>query len=83
MEDEKDVRHGCPLSAGQSAFAPLTGPVAGQRCRAYGEDGSLVAVITYDSRADIWRPEKVFAPSEKERGQTEERPAGPNLRIRP
>ncbi|MBI2914101.1 MAG: tRNA pseudouridine(55) synthase TruB [Chloroflexi bacterium] len=65
MEDEKDIRHGCPLSAGQSALAPPSGPVAGQRCRAYGEDGSLVAVITYDSRADVWRPEKVFAPSEK------------------
>lgn len=61
-EDEKDIRHGCPLFANLSAFAPLGEPVPGQRCRAYAEDGSFVAVIIYDGEARLWRPEKVFAP---------------------
>lgn len=62
-EDEKDVRHGCPLFADLPAFAFLVHPVAGQRCRAYAEDGSLVAVMAYDGDAALWRPEKVFPPS--------------------
>lgn len=61
-EDEKDIRHGCPLFANLSAFAPLGEPVSGQRCRAYGEDGSLAAIVVYDGEALLWRPEKVFAP---------------------
>jgi len=83
IEDEKDIRHGCPLPANVSAFAPLGEPVPAQRCRAYAEDGSLVAIISYDSRADVWRPDKVFAPSEKPVWHNKESQTKPNLRIRP
>lgn len=62
MEDEKDVRHGCPLPVGLPAFAALAGAGEGQRCRAYGEDGGFIAVLRLDRAAGLWRPEKVFAP---------------------
>jgi len=29
--------------------------------RAYGPDGTLLAVVTYDPKAHLWRPRKVFA----------------------
>lgn len=63
LEDEKDVRHGCPLPADLPIFAPLAGAADGQHCRAYGEDGSFVGILVLDAAAAVWRPEKVFAPS--------------------
>jgi len=60
MEAEKDVRHGCPLAAESPAFQRLSGPEDGQRCRAYGEDGSFVGILRYDGGAKLWRPQKVF-----------------------
>ncbi len=61
-EEEKDVRHGCALTADAPAFAQLREAAPGRRCRGYAEDGSFVAVLTYDGDARLWRPEKVFAP---------------------
>lgn len=61
-EDEKEIRHGGPLFRDLSAFVPSGEPVPGQRCRAYAEGGSFVAIIVYDGEARLWRPEKVFAP---------------------
>jgi len=60
MEAEKDVRHGCPLPGESPAFQRLQGAEDGQRCRAYGEDGSFVGILRYDGRARQWRPQKVF-----------------------
>lgn len=34
----------------------------GALCRAYSEDGLLVALLRYDGDGSIWRPEKVFRP---------------------
>lgn len=60
MEAEKDVRHGCPLTGASPAFQRLQGAEDGQRCRAYGEDGSFVGILRYDGGARLWRPQKVF-----------------------
>jgi len=60
MEAEKDVRHGCPLPGESPAFQRLQGAEEGQRCRAYGEDGSFVGILHYDAGARLWRPQKVF-----------------------
>ena len=60
MEAEKDVRHGCPLAGESAAFQRLQGAEDGERCRAYGEDGSFVGILRYDGRARMWRPQKVF-----------------------
>ena len=58
--EERDVNHGRPLAGGLPAFGHLATPDAGQRCRAYGADGSFLAVLRYDDRGQEWRPEKVF-----------------------
>ena len=60
-EDEKDVRHGCAVALDPGSPPAGVPQEAGQRCRAYGEDGSLVAVLAYDAKTVMWRPEKVFA----------------------
>ena len=60
MEAEKDVWHGCPLPGDSPVFKRLQGAADGQRCRAYGEDGSFVGILRYDSEAGLWRPQKVF-----------------------
>jgi len=60
MEAEKDARHGCPLAADLPALERLRGSADGQRCRAYGEDGSFVGILSYDGAAALWRPQKVF-----------------------
>src|SRR3990170_3781058 len=60
MEAEKDVRHGCPLAGESPAFQRLQGAEDGQRCRAYGEDGSFVGILRYDGGARLWRQQKVF-----------------------
>jgi tRNA pseudouridine55 synthase len=37
---------------------PQSGPLA----RAYGPDGSLIALLQYDERNQVWQPRKVFKP---------------------
>jgi hypothetical protein len=32
----------------------------GLECRAYAEDGSLVAIISFDGTSEMWKPRKVF-----------------------
>ena len=60
MEAEREVRHGRPLPTAAGALAGLEKAVQGQRCRAYGGDGSLVAVLRFEANEGMWRPEKVF-----------------------
>ena len=59
-EGEKDVGQGGPLAGESPAFQRLQGAEDGQRCRAYGEDGSFVGILRYDGGARLWRPQKVF-----------------------
>ena len=33
----------------------------GELCRAYSDDGRLIALVGYDGEASSWRPHKVFA----------------------
>ena len=61
-ETEKDVRHGSSLEAGSPPFQRLDNPQDGERCRAYGEDKSFVAILRHDADSRRWRPQKVFAP---------------------
>jgi tRNA pseudouridine55 synthase len=56
---EESVMHGQALSV-----AEFGGPVAakpGQRVRAYGADGGLVAILLLEPEKSGWRPEKVLA----------------------
>ncbi len=53
---------------GRSLDLPLT-PAArrhrltpGMGCRAYSLDGYLVAILRYEGRDSLWRPDKVFSP---------------------
>ncbi len=62
-EAEKDVRHGNLLEASFPPFQRFDNPQDGERCRAYGEDGSFVAILLYDASSTRWRPHKVFAPA--------------------
>lgn len=59
-EAEKDTRHGCPLAASAGPFKRLLPASEGQRYRAYGENGSFVGILRYDSADRLWKPEKVF-----------------------
>jgi tRNA pseudouridine55 synthase len=61
-EVEQDVRRGRPLDASSPPFRHLLDPPQGERCRAYGEDGTLAAMLRYDADHRQWRPQKVFAP---------------------
>lgn len=61
-EAEKDIRRGCPLETGSPPFQRLPDAQNGERCRAYGGDGSFVAILRYDADSSRWRPQKVFAP---------------------
>ena len=61
-EAERDVRRGCPLEADSPPFERLPDAQNGERCRAYAEDGSFVAILRYDADSSLWRPHKVFAP---------------------
>ncbi len=59
-KSESDVCQGQPLPAELPELAGLPrGPA--QRCRAYGGDGLFLALLRYESRTSLWRPEKVFA----------------------
>ncbi|MEE8346853.1 MAG: tRNA pseudouridine(55) synthase TruB [Dehalococcoidia bacterium] len=63
VEAEKDVRHGRPLDAGSPPLQRIGDAQDGQRCRAYGEDGSFVGILRYDASSRRWRPRKVFKPA--------------------
>jgi tRNA pseudouridine55 synthase len=60
IEDEKDIRHGQAVALDEDRTEPLGEVRDGMECRAYAEDGSLVAIIRYDTEAGMWRPRKVF-----------------------
>jgi tRNA pseudouridine55 synthase len=62
IEDEKDIRHGQSVVIDEDRTEALPAIEDGMQCRAYAEDGSLVAIIRYDSDSEMWRPRKVFAP---------------------
>src|SRR2546421_9125383 len=61
IEDEKDVRHGQAVRLDEDRLAPLGELRDGLECRAYAEDGSLVAIVVYEAEGGYWRPRKVFA----------------------
>jgi tRNA pseudouridine55 synthase len=64
IEDEKDLRHGQAVELRPDSIRLPCPIVDGLQCRAYAEDGSLVAIIAYDAGAKLWRPRRVFlAPS--------------------
>lgn len=54
IADEQDLRHG------QAMRLDVARPAPGADCRAYAEDGGLIAVVKYDAEAEVWRPRKVF-----------------------
>jgi tRNA pseudouridine55 synthase len=56
---EESVLHGQPLSVAE--FGSPLGLKPGQRVRAYGADGGLVAVLVFEPEKSGWRPEKVLA----------------------
>jgi tRNA pseudouridine55 synthase len=60
-ETETDVRHGRPLEADSPPFQGLHDAQDGQRCRAYGQEGTFVAILRYEAEPGQWRPQKVFA----------------------
>ncbi len=62
IEDEKDIRHGQAVALDEDRVEPLGKLSEGMECRAYAEDGSLVAIIRYAAEDAMWRPRKVFAP---------------------
>jgi len=53
VADEQDLRHGQALSLDERG-------AEGEVRRAYGEDGSLAAIVRYDASEGAWRPRKVF-----------------------
>jgi len=52
------------LRSGQAIPVPSSSPEAegkeGGMARAYGPDGTCLALVTYDGAAGVWRPRKVF-----------------------
>ncbi len=56
--EERTIRYGQPLAEDEGA--PSQPDL--QPCRAYGPDGSLVALLRYSSPGGQWQPWKVFAP---------------------
>jgi tRNA pseudouridine55 synthase len=61
IEDEKDIRHGQAVGIDGDRTEAIAEVSDGMLCRAYAEDGSLVAIIRYDTGAGLWRARKVFA----------------------
>ena len=59
IEDEKDIRHGQAVRIDEDRLAGVA-LSEGRPYRAYGEDGGLVAILTYDAPSGLWRPRKVF-----------------------
>jgi len=60
IEDEKDIRHGQPVAIDDDRTETLPAIADELLCRAYAEDGSLVAIIRYDGGSGMWRARKVF-----------------------
>jgi tRNA pseudouridine55 synthase len=60
IEDEKDIRHGQSVSLDEDRTETLPAIEDGMLCRAYAEDGSLVAIIRFDAEKGMWRARKVF-----------------------
>jgi len=60
IEDEKDIRHGQSVSIDEDRTETLPAIEDEMLCRAYAEDGSLVAIIRYDGGSGMWRARKVF-----------------------
>ena len=52
---------GTSESSGGGKFGPPQAAKPGQRVRAYGTDGDLVAVLLFEPEKSGWRPEKVLA----------------------
>jgi len=65
IEDEKDVRHGQAVQLDEDRLVPLGELTEGLQCRAYAEDGSLVAMLAFERESGYWRPRKVFASRER------------------
>ena len=61
IEDEKDIRHGQSVTVDEDRIEALPAIEDAMLCRAYAEDGSLVAIIRYDGGTRMWRARKVFA----------------------
>jgi tRNA pseudouridine55 synthase len=62
IEDEKDIRHGQAVAIDGERTEGIPAISDGMLCRAYAEDGSLVAIIRYDAALGMWRARKVFEP---------------------
>jgi tRNA pseudouridine55 synthase len=60
IEDEKDIRHGQAVAIDDDRTEGIPAISDGMLCRAYAEDGSLVAIIRYEEASGMWRPRKVF-----------------------
>lgn len=60
VEAEQDVRHGRPLGSELPPFQGLQDAQDGQRCRVYGEDGSFIAILQFDSDSRRWKPRKLL-----------------------
>lgn len=61
IEDEKDLRHGQALRIDEERLVSVGALTPGLVCRAYAEDGSLIAIITFDAGSGMWKPRKVFS----------------------
>jgi tRNA U55 pseudouridine synthase TruB len=61
IEDEKDLRHGQALRIDEERLVSVGALTPGLICRAYAEDGSLIAIITFDAESGMWKPRKVFS----------------------
>ena len=57
VDAETEVR----LRYGQAVELPDASPSASGHLRAYGPDGTLVALLRYDTATARWQPDKVFA----------------------
>lgn len=55
-EQAEVIRHGGSLAADE-----ISGVKGQGRCRAYNQQGGLVAILQYDEAGRRWQPEKVFA----------------------
>lgn len=59
---QESVQHGQALSVAE--FGPPGAVMPGQRVRAYGTEGELVAILAFEPEKAGWRPEKVLVPLE-------------------
>lgn len=66
--NEQRSRVGRPLELPPTPAAQRRRLTPGMGCRAYSLDGCFVAILRYEGRGSLWRPDKVFAAEEnKER----------------